>query len=569
MTVWHLTETVGFRWPTLAEGGGVTAISLGIPVSAPTTGGPLGMARRLLAGEDVHATVVPPFGLVAQDVDGRVVIQQDWLGHCRLFTATAGGITGFSNRPSLLATLLTGCVRPSQEGWESYALAGHFGESTSAIEDVRLLHPGERVTCRRVGDAGWSTAHETRFAADDVVRAGVAARDGGVESALDMAAAAFRRTIASLDDLYDAEISLGLSGGKDSRLMAAVFVAAGRMPNFFTNGDTAAEGETARRLVEIIGQTRHMYPRHTVGHGVAAKVLDVGLVERTTRLQRHYDFQFPSSYLARPAVARQLPATLGGISINGAAGELATGYWYPADPDAPREDMRAHLFSTLLNASGPDVAAPAATERQRLRVAALLDHAATLGLDGHEQADYLYLIERMRRWATSAYRVGMVVPFLTPDVVAATFALTAEDKRSRRLHNGLLRRFVGEWVDVPYVSVSTGRSHATRVWQGDGLVAVRRLLDRTSAHGIAGLVQTEAVRVAVRDCAHGAGSTFHRRTIEQYVALAVASNTLEPATTRLRLATAMRSAQTMGLIPAQRLARKAARRVIPRPAKIR
>src|SRR5215475_14838720 len=103
---------------------------------------------------------------------------------------------------------------------------------------------------------------------------------------------------------------------------------------------------------------------------------------------------------------------------------------------------------------------------QRDRISAILDHAAFVGLVGAEQIDYVYLVERMRRWSTSAYELGMVVPFLTPDVVAAMFALTPEQKRGRVLHNGLLARFVPEWVDVPYVTIGTGKSSATRVWDG-------------------------------------------------------------------------------------------------------
>src|SRR5665811_2555377 len=73
-----------WRWDTFAEDSGVKAVSLGVPVGAELAGGPIALARRLLGGDDIHAEVVPPFGLLALD-EARFAIQQDWLGMCRVF----------------------------------------------------------------------------------------------------------------------------------------------------------------------------------------------------------------------------------------------------------------------------------------------------------------------------------------------------------------------------------------------------------------------------------------------------------------------------------------------------
>ncbi len=609
ITVCHL-DRGPFRWPTLDEDADVTAVSLGIPVGSAKVDGPLGMARRLLGGADVHADIVPPFGLIAcehtqarigqplandardaADKLARVVIQQDWLGHCRLFTATAGGVTGFSNRPSLLATFLTGEPKPSSQGWASYIASGHFGGSMSPIEDVRLLHPGERVTCRRAGAGRWSVTNEVRYSADDVVRAGLSDRVGGPETALDRAAAAFTQTIASLADLYDDDIRVGLSGGKDSRVIAAAFLAAGRMPALLTNDDTPAEADTARHLVEIIGRTRGIHPVHDIRPaGAPADVLGVGLLERTVRLQRQFDFQKASSYLVRPAPTVQLPAAMGSVSVTGAAGELATGYWYPASPTDSPEAIKKATYHHLLTAVSPGAARADVMASQRDRVTGIIEHAASLGLAGEEVTDYVYLMERMRRWSTSAYAVGLVVPFLTPQVVAATFALTAAEKRERLLHAGLLRRLAPEWVDVPYVSVTTGPSTAAAIWDGDGLDVVRGLLGGTTTEGMAALMSAKAVHKALADCAAGRTSGPHRRTLQQFVALAVASRTLEPATSRSALHASIARIRHGGTIPAQRrelqplraqrrvraggrtpvmrFARRAVRKVLPRRPKL-
>lgn len=120
----------------------------------------------------------------------------------------------------------------------------------------------------------------------------------------------------------------------------------------------------------------------------------------------------------------------------------------------------ARLLAAPHGAIAPEVLAA-----EKARISGILDHAREVGLAGLHLLDYLYLVERMRRWATSAYTTGMVTPFLAPGFVATTFALTPAQKRDRLLHTGLIARLVPEWSEVPFVSVSTGRSTATRVWR--------------------------------------------------------------------------------------------------------
>jgi asparagine synthase (glutamine-hydrolysing) len=176
-----------------------------------------------------------------------------------------------------------------------------------------------------------------------------------------------------------------------------------------------------------------------------------------------------------------------------------------------------------------DVAAKAATADERERITKLLDHAKAIGIRDLHLIDYIYLVERIRRWYSSAYAIGMVTPFLSPGFVAATFALTVEQKRARLLHTRLIGRLVPEWSEVPFVSMSTGVSTATRVWDGDGVRVIADLLD--TAHGpITQMVRRDAVEkvltTAVRE------DRADPRALRQFTWLAVASEQLEPGTSR-------------------------------------
>jgi asparagine synthase (glutamine-hydrolysing) len=527
VTVLHLGDQGAYRWPVLAAEGPVTAVSLGLPVGADATGGPAALAGRLLGGTDVHRDVVPPFGLIALDAGGRFAVQQDWLGMCRLFTRTADGITVLSSRPSLVATFLDGAVAPDLDAWGSYAVGGYFSGDMSPVRGVRLLRAGERITGRQRTGGGWDVTTETRYAVDDVVLAGWAGQGRPLDDSLDLAASAITSAASSITGLYADEITLGLSGGKDSRLIAASLIAAGLQPKFTTNEDTAAEGETARHLMQLLRDKRGLAPDHlVVRSGAAESVLAAGLHERIVRLQQMYDFQFPASYTARPAVSDRLRDFATPASFTGAAGELSTGAWYPKDGEQTAEEVS---LARLTSAVPKDVAAAAVIEAAHERITARLDHAKGLGLSGLHLIDYIFLTDRLRRWCTSAYAVGMVTPFLAPGFVSATFGLTATQKRERLLHTSLIGRLVPEWSDVPFVSISTGTSTATRIWEGDGVRVIADLLD-TAQGPITDLVRRDQVEKALRSAVRK--NRADQRTLRQFAYLAVASERLEPATVR-------------------------------------
>jgi hypothetical protein len=534
LSIVYTPDSGAYRWPIFAQDDRVTAVSLGLPVGVDTTGGPLALARRLLAGEDVHADVVPPFTLIAAEGGTRVVIQQDWLGMGRVFTGSADGITAFCTRPSLLAEFLWGRREPDVAGWLAYTASGQFGGDMSPIRGVRLLKPGERVTSQQRAGGGWEPTSEIRRNADDVVADGIAAQHRGADAAIDLAAEGIRAIANSVFDLYADEVTLSLSGGKDSRVIAAAFLAAGKPVGFETNADQAAEGATAQRLISIVADRRGLSPKHRVYRAGQADVLSTGLYERTARLQALYDFQLPSSYIERRPVTPRLPLR-GTASVSGAGGELGIAYWYPKDDsgDLDLELARRTAVARLASTTPPIAMASEPLAAERARVTALVDHGAGIGLQGLAICDYVFLVERGRRWTTSAYLHGLVTPLLSPSFVTASFALTAADKRRWALHRGLLDRLMPEWSGVPFVhGANAGRSTAPSVWDGDGIHAMSDLLDTTGGP-LTELVKATEVRKALRQCVDD-GSVDGRKAglLRQFTYLAVATHTLVPEAVR-------------------------------------
>jgi asparagine synthase (glutamine-hydrolysing) len=359
------------------------------------------------------------------------------------------------------------------------------------------------------------------FTVDDVVKVGLETQGRPLETSLDVATEEFKTVAGHIHNQYD-DIILGLSGGKDSRLIAASLVAAGRVPRFATNNDIPAEGETARELVRILSEKRGITIDHTVKLAAQpANVFAHGLRDRVVRLQHRYDYQFPYTYAVRPALAELLPDKADRANITGAGGELATGYWYAKPDDKPEPDEIVALNHLVPDVTGID---PAAVEQERERVLAILQRGKDLGVQGPHMCDYLYLVERVRRWYSSAYSLSMITPFLHPAMVAVMFSLTAEQKRDRVLHTSLTDRLVPEWADVPYVTGYSPTSTVPKVWEGDGLKVIADLID-TAQGPIAKLLDE---RIAEQLLVTPKGSA--RKSLQRFAYMAVASQQLEPHT---------------------------------------
>jgi hypothetical protein len=138
----------------------------------------------------------------------------------------------------------------------------------------------------------------------------------------------------------------------------------------------------------------------------------------------------------------------------------------------------------------------------------------------------------VRTWShgttTSAYAIGMVTPLLAPGFIATAFAVTVEQKRRRLLHTELISRLVPEWSEVPFVGVSTGKSTAARVWDGDGVAG-----DRAPAGHRTRIDHPDGPPGRGRRCSRAVrGDRADPRALQQFTWLAVASEQLEPGSSR-------------------------------------
>jgi hypothetical protein len=145
-----------------------------------------------------------------------------------------------------------------------------------------------------------------------------------------LALASFSRVMSSFARLWPATdlLRCGLSGGRDSRLLAANLLAEAISPQFYTNTENAEQGVVASRLIELArdagrsGIVHDLVPPRNGSSGGTT-----GVEQRLIDLFRHYDFSYRRQFVLRGGHIQdeRIPAA----TINGGIGGIAWGAWVP------------------------------------------------------------------------------------------------------------------------------------------------------------------------------------------------------------------------------------------------
>lgn len=383
----------------------------------------------------------------------RLDLWTDALGIGRMFRLRTSDGWVWSNRPEAACLFAGVAARPDPMGWRYQAATDWFMGETSPIEGVAPLPAATHVTFS--GRRGQPVISHLDPSAID-------SRSGGAD--FEAAAESLKDTARSVTAIWPGIPTLDLTGGRDSRVVAAAFLAAGIEIRLHTHNAVPGEAEAAKHLVSLLPAPVPHDIRQVSSRRAGAKPIEAA--ERVARWHRYSGGLRPSSYLAHSP-----PATLSATSrpaIGGAGGELAHGYYYPsafakidALPVTERlPAYRDHLMIRLFRIAGSTDAARAEAAVQIDRV---LRKGLSLGLSDAGLLDYFYADERLRRFGTTGERRGVISPLLTPAFVQAGFGLLPRQRLDAQLHRGVLKHLVPLWADVPFFKHTPGAPAASSV----------------------------------------------------------------------------------------------------------
>ncbi|WP_433218983.1 asparagine synthase-related protein [Microtetraspora malaysiensis] len=364
---------------------------------------------------------------------GEMTAVTDITRACGIFYAETPELHVVGTR-ALLVHLIARGGRPVR--WDAPALQsmvrqGYFLSDETPFEGVRALPPATTLEIRD----GVRTVTSVPLPESGPVPASRRAMRGAIEGL----AEALLETVRPLTD----QVNLALTGGRDSRLMAALLHAAKVPFRVTTNGlDDHPDVVIARQIAAKLGV------EHTVIPPKRTEQRDAVLVEHPLRRTFEVLRTCEGMTSAYETIVEYLPYS-SRLTMSGQSGEiLRGGFLYSQGNPAPQAMRRRvdafflkdeHLFTEEANAHARDLAAPW-QERAAADPARVLDH--------------LYVTYRVGRWhaaarAGSLRRGDAVQPFLDNRVVAAALALDPMWRRSEEVVHELIGMFAPELRRIP------------------------------------------------------------------------------------------------------------------------
>ncbi len=477
--------------------------------SVPAAAAPLPLARAVADDPDAAiATLNAPFALGVVAADERLVIVNDALGAARLYELALDGGTIWSNRVGALPLFAGIAPRPDREGWLVLAAAAWFLAGTTSMADVTQVGPG---TVIEADDAG------TRARRSDVLARLVGSGAGG-EALADRAAEQAVEQASLAGELWSRPARVDLSGGRDSRVVAAAVVKAGTRARFLTSDATPGEADVARRLIAAApGELEHQIRR--VGDDSATPQAPLG--ERARNLHLVHDgMRHPQKLRGKNTLPRSRPS---GAVFSGHGGEIAHGFFYGTNRELLRlrvggeRAIRERLMRFF--AKDHEAARPEAYATATDTIAAILARGRELGVSGPALLDWFYLVDRFPHRSGLASDAERISIFSTPGFIEAAFAMAPRHRLSERLHRELIARLVPDWSDIPHFAAERSRMpriRRRRLWEVEAdAEAVEWIL--ADAGSWTEIYDPDRVRSAWSELRAGGGSAKWEAVIEGVV----------------------------------------------------
>jgi hypothetical protein len=441
------------RWAAWRDDDELCVASLYVPLGYQSIIGDLApqraatpLARAVLASPARMLELAPPFMLsVLNPADERLDLFTDSVGLGRLFQLRTADGWVWSNRPVAACLFADVPVAAANKGWQYAAGCGWFMGDTTPYDRVLAVPGATRIVIE--GRRNLRTV--TKIDATSIW----SGPSGGELSPrlVEETAEDLRGIARSVGKLWPGTPTVDLSGGRDSRVVAAAFLSAG--VDLRLNSYDAVPGElaVAEQLVKTLPyKVDHVITRRAP---VTKTVPTPEVVPRIKRWHRYGEGLRPASYLFHTP-----PDGLAGVShlvIGGAGGEVAHGHFYPRDVlaldqsslEAKVTAFTERLQARLVPAGGPSTATRDAVAEQIQRV---FREAIQGGFENARMLDYFYVVERLRRWGTAGERTGVVSPLLIPAFIRGAFSLSAPQRLGNELHRALIRELVPQWADRPF-----------------------------------------------------------------------------------------------------------------------
>jgi hypothetical protein len=324
------------------------------------------------------------FVVAAGDRSGRdVTLITDINGSCHAFSRTWEGVTALAGSSLLLAALGDATLEPV--ACQEFLASGAIYEDRTLFEEVRRLDP---VTCFRFRDG--ALLAKRRY----WTLAGLPPDSVDGEAAVEELTAAMVGAARRIHAVHP-RVVCDLTGGYDSRIAVAAFLAAG-VPLAVTvaGPETSPDVVISKRLARAVGLP-HRY-------------LDPGPVESFAQIERALELTDGELDIAEYARIEEVQRTLSAsfdVSVNGYAGEHGRGYgWEILVPHTGKREPLDSAHVAIRRFGNDAFASSLLPPDKRVDLAAHFrdmierTNAGNTDLPNTSQYDFSMMMTRAARW---------------------------------------------------------------------------------------------------------------------------------------------------------------------------
>lgn len=373
--------------------------------------------------------------------DGRGWASNDSFGMGRLYYVEGNDFAAVSNNIAALALSQPGRSEVDLDYWDAYYSSGGGVGRSTYVKGVSRARGGTVAQLYR----GKLTLTESLPLESVLLRSRDRQPDysAPVASALNM--------IDNAKPFFADKLGIGLSGGRDSRLVTALALHAGLNFTSFTAIPPELEGDIARKLNRASRIPFTWEQRDSRVSKRSAAAAPVELPPILERAENWFAFTGGDNWptYVRKSHVRNRRIRLGSMALSGAFGDFTRGHYYTAKEAADGDSASAiNRFYRGLTSSRKLIPVDV-RERGAVLVKETFDEMRETGFSGFNALDLSFLVNRMRRQLPHP-APNTLLPMLTPQMLSEVFWNDPVQKLDASGLREMTSELMPEWSAIPY-----------------------------------------------------------------------------------------------------------------------